>query len=223
MHHPEQEGVTKFITHHASSPLPASSYIPTTLQHLNGWRALLLQLGLIGQHPSRYGGVGFGNLSARLPPWTAPRTARPFLISGTQTGHLPTLAPTHVALVTRWNTPSNQVWSTGLTPPSSESMTHATLYDLGPHIRCVLHAHSPDIWRARGVLNLPTTRAEVPYGTPEMADEVRRLWNETPLAEKGIFAMAGHLDGVVTFAPSLATAGAILTHSLAAAFTERCS
>jgi hypothetical protein len=39
----------------------------------------------------------------------------------------------------------------------------------------------------------------VPYGTPEMAREVQRLFRETDVRNWNIFAMAGHGDGIVAF------------------------
>ncbi len=55
--------------------------------------------------------------------------------------------------------------------------------------------------------------AEVPYGTPEMAREVQRLFRETDVRARRIFAMAGHKDGIVAFGQdfreALATVAAV--------------
>ena len=45
----------------------------------------------------------------------------------------------------------------------------------------------------------PATEPDVPYGTPEMAREVQRLFRETDVRNWKIFAMAGHRDGIVAF------------------------
>ncbi len=61
-----------------------------------------------------------------------------------------------------------------------------------------VHGHDEDLWRSvreRGV----ATGADVVYGTPEMAREVQRLFRETDVRERKIFAMAGHRDGIVAF------------------------
>ena len=50
---------------------------------------------------------------------------------------------------------------------------------------------------------IPTTRATVPYGTPEMATETQRLFQETDLPRTQIFAMAGHEEGIVAFGATL--------------------
>src|SRR5581483_9370224 len=72
-----QEGVTKFdLAYTPSAPLPM-----TSVAALIAWRMILWRLGLIGLDPARYGGVGFGNVSARLP--GARRGQARFAISGT--------------------------------------------------------------------------------------------------------------------------------------------
>ena len=76
----------------------------------------------------------------------------------------------------------------------------------------MVHAHSPEIWHNAAALGVPMT-ADVPYGTPEMAAEVRRLFVESDLAQKRIFGMAGHEDGVVTYGATAEAAGfAMLTY-----------
>ena len=47
--------------------------------------------------------------------------------------------------------------------------------------------------------SVPTTGAEVAYGTPEMAMEVRRLYQEGELPRRRLMAMAGHEEGLVAF------------------------
>ena len=67
---------------------------------------------------------------------------------------------------------ANRVRSRGGLLPSSESMTHSAAYDASPLVRCVLHAHSPVLWRRRRDLGLPETDPAVPYGTPGMARRI---------------------------------------------------
>ena len=78
-------------------------------------------------------------------------------------------------------------------------MTHGTVYALDAGVQWVIHAHSPHIWRHAEALGLPLTAADVPYGSPELAAEVERLFRDTEVAALGIFAMAGHEDGIVAF------------------------
>lgn len=183
--------------------------IRADLSALDAWRGILWKLGLIGQDALRYGGCGFGNVSQRQ------GSGRRFLISGSQTGRLAQLDERHYALVSESDPVTNRVVAEGPVRPSSESMTHGVIYGLDASVNCVLHVHSPDIWNAASVLALPLTRPDVVYGTPEMAAEVSRLFCETGVRERGIFAMAGHRDGIVAFGATPEAAGVTLITTLA--------
>lgn len=208
-----REGVIKFDLDYAAAPaLPAA-----TLAALNSWRQILFLLRLIGQDPQRYEGLGFGNLSQRLMSNTDP-AATAFVISGTQTGGLPVLQPDHYSCVLACDPEQNHVVARGPVKPSSECLTHATLYGLDTNIHCVMHVHSPEIWRNANALALFLTDPAVAYGTPAMAREVRRVYPR--VARHGIFAMGGHTDGVVAFGNSVAQAGQRLVDSLAEALAK---
>jgi len=106
--------------------------------------------------------------------------------------------------------------------PSSESMTHGAVYDLGPHIRFVFHGHSPVLWRRAEALRLPVTGSRISYGTPEMAREVERLYRTSTLPELQILAMGGHEDGIVVFGRTAEEAGQVLLRHLARAYEAEC-
>ncbi|MGB5260705.1 MAG: class II aldolase/adducin family protein [Gammaproteobacteria bacterium] len=206
----QEEGVIKF-------DLRFSEHAPVALEYfteLNRWRSLLWEQALIGQDPIRYGGYGYGNVSQRLPHSPERDGQRAFLISGSQTGHLPELLAKHYAVVTAYDPVLNYIKARGPIRPSSESLTHAMVYDQSDDIRVVLHVHSPDIWLAADRLQLPVTDASVAYGTPAMADEVRRLFRETGVAGQRIFSMGGHADGIVAFGKTADEAGSILIRTL---------
>lgn len=158
------------------------------------WRAPLFAAGLIGHYEDI--NVGYGNLSARI------GSENRFVISGTQTGHLPILGNEHFSLVTGFDISANEVVSEGAAEASSESMTHATLYALEPKIRGVVHVHSDSLW-VRLRHQLPTTDENVAYGTPGMAQEFGRLLNETDFCNSGIAVMAGHEGGLISIGRSV--------------------
>lgn len=204
----ETEGVIKFRLTFTEVPLQG---IDTShVAELTAWRSVLRDLGLLGQTPSRYDGYGFGNVSIRA--------GGGFLISGTQTGGLDHVTLDDYALCDAWNLEENAVSARGRVRPSSESLSHASIYDIDKRVSCALHVHSPDIWRAAGTLGIAVTDPAVAYGTPEMAREVRRLLAD--MAMPGIFAMGGHEDGVFTFGRSLAQAGALMVDWLVRARAE---
>ena len=160
--HGTEEGVIKFDLAFDHQPL-----VDIDISQLRAWRNILKQLGLLGQDPDRYGGFGFGNISAR--------SAGGFVISGSQTGNLPDCGLEGYAEVTAWSLPDNRIVARGAVKPSSESLTHAAVYDVSPEARFVYHVHSPAIWRRASHLGIPVTDAGVAYGTPAMAQQVGRL------------------------------------------------
>jgi ribulose-5-phosphate 4-epimerase/fuculose-1-phosphate aldolase len=142
----EQEGVIKFELHHETADLPSG----VDLTDLSHWRQELVRHGLVGRDPARYDGLGFGNLSQRL-------DIGGFVITGSQTGGLTKLAPEHFVWVSNVTTALNQVASQGRIYPSSEAITHATVYQASGEAMFVFHAHSPEIWAAGKALSLPAT------------------------------------------------------------------
>ena len=206
---PEIEGIIKYTLHYR----PTAAVARPEVGQLTRWRTKLLDAGLMGQDPARYGGYGFGNISCRLPMEEDQPHRRAFMITGTQTGHKPVLDATDYATVQSWDISQNMITASGPAQPSSESLTHAVLYELDRHLRWVMHIHSVDLWRAAGKLGIPCTRPEIPYGSVAMAHEVQRIFAETEAATKRIFAMGGHEDGLVAFGQSpKEAAGAIWDH-----------
>lgn len=189
------EGYIKFRLHHREAAPPSHPELASLIR----WRNRLHALGLIGHYEEH--GVGYGNISLRHP--------EGFVISGTQTGHIAEAGAEHFTLVTGWDIPANSVHSAGPIQASSESMTHAMLYDMDPAIGGVIHIHHGGAWRAL-LHQVPTTDEQVPYGTPEMAGEIARLWNEGELPQGKLLVMAGHEEGIFSFGKGLQEAAAVL-------------
>lgn len=184
------EGVIRFDVRHEQRPLE-ERVLGATARVLSAWRELLAGIGVIGRDPGRYEGLGYGNVSARVGPFgDVARGRRRFLVSGSQTGGLAHLTLREYALVESWDLEENRVSSAGLVAPSSESLTHAALYDVSPAIRVVLHAHAPDLWRHARALGLPVSRPEAANGTTAMALEVQRLYREGTFASTRVAALA---------------------------------
>ena len=175
------------------------------VEDLNKWRDRLYTLGVIGLTNDD---IGFGNISIRFGPAA-------FLISGTGTGRYETLTAAHYTQVTSYSIEENKVVTEGPVRASSESLTHATIYECGKEINAVIHVHHFALWKNL-LQKLPATDNKIPYGTPEMAREIERLFRETNVAEDKIFAMGGHEEGVISFGRDLDEAGAVLLHYLEA-------
>jgi hypothetical protein len=212
-----REGVVRFEVRHEARPLEERVY-GEAARVLAAWRAILAHLRLLGQDPARYDGLGYGNVSARVGPFgDVARGRRRFLVTGTQTAGLAHATLAQFCLVERWDIERNQVTSAGPVAPSSESLTHAALYDASPAVRVVLHAHAPGIWRHARELGLPVTDVSAANGTPAMALEVQRLFRAGTFASTRVAAMGGHEDGVIAFGESAAAAGQALVGQLARA------
>lgn len=153
--------------------------------------------------------------SARLPPWHGER--QPFLVSGTQTGGVAEASAAHFAVVEACDVTSQEVRSYGPVPPSSEAMTHASIYRVSQDTRFVFHAHCPELWRAAQRLELPRTPEGVDYGTREMAWAVERLLSLKSTRAAKAIVMTGHEDGVITFGDSADEAGEAMVRWLARA------
>jgi ribulose-5-phosphate 4-epimerase/fuculose-1-phosphate aldolase len=164
---------------------------------IDKWRRPLFDAGLIGQCEDT--GIGFGNISVRS------ESSRQFIITGTQTGHLENLDGRHFAQVTDYDIRKNQLSCEGAIQASSESLTHAAIYELDPAVHAIVHVHSDSLWHKHRDA-IPTTNAAVAYGTPEMAEEFGRLYRETDFARTGIAVMGGHDGGLISIGHHLAAA-----------------
>ena len=168
------------------------------LGRINQWRDKLYRLGLIGAYED---GIGYGNMSLR--------DGKNFIITGSATGNLSVLDASHYTRVTGFSIEKNSLTCKGPAIASSESLTHAALYTASPEINAVIHVHSDRFWKKLSG-KVPTSSKEILYGSPEMANEIIRLYRESDLKDKKILVMAGHSGGIITFGKSLEEAGAVL-------------
>ena len=167
---------------------------------LNAYRRKLLQLRLIGVDAN---GIGFGNLSIR------DGATNNFYITGSATGGKPELTLADCARVVAYDFEKNWLRYEGSAIPSSESLTHAAVYESDAKAGSVIHCHDSKLWAA--LLNqAPTSSKAVEYGTPEMAYEMTRLFKVTDVQSRKILVMAGHEGGIVAFGKDLEEAFAVL-------------
>ncbi len=186
----------KFTHARTSADIPAFA----ALTELNAYRRKLLELQLIGVDSN---GVSFGNLSIR------DAATENFYVTGSATGALPELTLDDCARVVAYDFEKNQVRYDGVAIPSSESLTHAAVYESDANAGAVIHCHDSKVWLA--LLNqAPTTSKSAKYGTPEMAFEILRLFANRDLNRSKILVMAGHEGGIVTFGKDLEEAFAVL-------------
>ena len=178
----------------------ADAIAPDNIVELNQWRTKLYNLGLIGEYDN---GIGFGNLSLRLP------QSNNLIISGTQTGGIAELTAKQYTKVTDFDWHKNYVTCEGLVKASSETLTHGAIYVAQPNVDAVIHVHHAELWN-KLLDKVPTTSPACAYGTPEMAEELIRLCQQPETQTEKIVIMSGHGEGILTFGKNLAEAGKIL-------------
>jgi ribulose-5-phosphate 4-epimerase/fuculose-1-phosphate aldolase len=187
-----QEGYIKFNCHW----IKAGPVSPDHTREINVWRDKLYALGLIGVYDN---GIGFGNISMRY-------KGNSFIITGSATGGFKHLSQNHFTLVTGFNLEQNSLDCKGPIIASSESLTHAAIYESASEIHAVIHVHNLEMWK-KLIHKAPTTRSDVEYGTPEMALEIKRLFRETHVWEEKTLVMGGHEEGIITFGKDMDEAG----------------
>jgi hypothetical protein len=200
-----ETGAVKFHYESAGGELaPFPSF-----EELNAARQELRRMGLLGVDEN---GLGFGNVSMRG------RASDSFYITGSGTGVLPALTLHDYVKVIAWDFERNWLGCEGRAIPSAESLTHAAIYSMDAEARAVVHGHDSRMWRCL-LEQGSATDPHVPYGTPELARDVQRLFREADM--RGIFAMAGHKDGIVAFGGNFRQVLALLTVARAESETIR--
>src|SRR6266567_4784955 len=167
---------------------------------LNAYRRKLCELQLIGMDSNA---IGFGNLSTRE------EATCNFYITGSATGGKSELTSADCARVVAYDFERSWLRYEGSTVPSSESLTHAVVYESDAKAGSIIHCHDSKLWAA--LLNqAPTSSKAVEYGTPEMAYQVARLFKLTDVQSRKILVMAGHKGGIIAFGRDLEEAFAVL-------------
>jgi ribulose-5-phosphate 4-epimerase/fuculose-1-phosphate aldolase len=192
------EGYIKYQCHWQNMPVISEADIT----ELNQYREVLYRLGLIGEYDN---GIGFGNLSMRIPNSTQ------LIISGTQTGGIAHLTARHYTNVIDFDWHKNYVVCQGEIKASSETLTHAAIYVAEPTVNAVIHVHHRELWNK--LLNqVPTTDPDCAYGTPEMAVEIMKLAQNSE-HQPEIIVMSGHEEGILSYGSDLKEASEmLLTH-----------
>ncbi len=190
------EGYIKFACDCEADQPPSWHEVST----LNAWRERLFDLGLIGAYPD---GIGFGNVSLRCANPTQ------FIVTASGVGGIRSLRRDQFTRVVGYDLSRNYVDCRGILKPSSESLTHAAFYDASRSIQAVIHVHQLEFWRAH-LDKLPSTSRNVPYGTPEMAIEIRHLLREKNASRHQICIMGGHEEGIIAYGNSISQAASLL-------------
>ncbi len=164
------------------------------LVKLNGIRTKLFHMGLIGILDN---GIGFGNVSIR-----DESRGGLFVISGSGTGGQEVLENSEYCTVLSTNVAENSLVCTGNVNASSESMSHAVVYEANDNVMCVIHVHNLSMFDYMLENSYPQTPVTAAYGTPEIAFSLKEKVMEVG-SDHGIVVMAGHQDGVIAYGPGV--------------------
>ena len=171
---------------------------------LNEWRDKLHKHGLIGEDDE---GIGFGNISSRV------ESNNEFIISGSQTGKIRSLKTKDYSHVINYNIDKNSLTCKGKINASSESLTHAIIYESLTEVKCVIHIHNKVMWE-KLLFNEVTTSSESLYGSIELANEIKELIKDIDLDKNKIIVLAGHEDGIFFFGKSISEIGSVILEQI---------
>ena len=181
------DGVIKYnFDYQKSKPLKNNLF-----KKIEKVRKRLFTLELIGEKD----GIGYGNISQKI-------GDKKFVITGTQTGYLSNLKSKHYSLIEEYNDRKFYIKSSGACKPSSEALTHGTIYNLDSKIGAVIHIHSLKFWNFMLENNFLAT-TDVEYGSIEMIEEVKRIFAKIEPLSKPKFVMKGHKEGIVFFGKNI--------------------
>lgn len=191
MNNKRDEGVIKYKCLLKFAPPPSFE----NYNELENWRSILFKLKFIGEYQPE--GLGYGNLSKRL-------KEDEFIITGTQTGKLQRLTSEYYTHVKQCNLEKMSVSAVGKIKPSSESLTHYAIYKEHPNLKFIFHIHDKSLWDFMLKNGYSSTPENVDYGTQEMANSVKDCIKNQ---DSGIFAMAGHEDGIIAYGTNASDTG----------------
>ena len=194
------DGIIKYsIEHHTTATPLFSGY-----NELEALRRRLFALGLIGEKD----GIGYGNLSMRH------EGSKSFFVTATQTGNMQSLTREYYTYICDYEFDTFKIISQGAHKPSSEALSHAMIYSIDKRITAVIHVHSLALWKFMKAEESLATTAE--YGTAEMIEEIRELYDSLDPLINNAFVMKGHEEGIITFGRSVEEAELILLNIIEA-------
>jgi L-fuculose-phosphate aldolase len=155
-----------------------------------------------------YEGGSFGNLSFRLNPGESS-----LFITASKSGLGESNSISRFVIVSHVDLENRIVYA--LSPsgrePSSEAMLHYTIYSARSDVNAIFHGHCKEISSNVQRLGIMETRAEAPYGTPELNTRVLEVLEQNDFLE-----MKNH--GFLSLGKELDDAGNLALQQL-----ERCS
>ncbi len=144
-------------------------------------------------------GLSYGNLSAYsdklMDYYSAYSNKIKFIISASGTSGIKNFTIDDYTIIVDYDFAKNYLHFIGKRIASSESLTHAAIYNSVNNVKYVVHFHNEQIW-SRNIHKLLTTDIDIEYGTPELAqciiDLLRYKKNLKP-----VIILGGHPNGII--------------------------
>lgn len=209
------DGYIKFHCEHTnaewnSPELPITADFLARFKEVDNFRTKVFDQGFIGMYEN---GIGFGNLSFRY--------NNAFVITASATGGARELGIDGYTLVSQVDIGKNTVHSLGPLPASSETMSHASVYQHSPQVNYVLHIHNIVLFNFLKERNALSTPEDIAYGTVQMADAIGALVKQNPT--EATIVMRGHEEGILIYGLSIAHLQSQLIFLCQEAKEEKCS
>lgn len=192
------EGIIKFNIQMFDriDSLPSSDY-----SHIEEVRERIFKKNLIGFCQTLK--VGYGNISSR----EQATKNKQFVISGSQTGNIIHLSGEHYTRVLKYDLYKMSVQIQGPIEASSETLTHAGIYEGNILTKGVIHIHSKEIWNYLINNKYPSTPESAVFGTKELAIAIMEVSKELAqnkiTKNSGLIVLKGHEDGVMAYGRNL--------------------
>lgn len=184
--------VIKFNCKFESTTIPEFSVI----QELNLIRKYLFNNRLFGINED---GISYGNISAYcdelMEYYSAYSNKIKFIITASGACGREKFLMDDYSAVVDYDFAKNYVHCIGKHIASSESLTHAAIYNSENKAKFVVHLHNQKIW-SQNFNKLLTTDADIEYGTPELAFNIMELLRDSKNT-KPVIILGGHPDGVL--------------------------
>ncbi len=197
----KDEGYVKYQCNHKKAEwntqeLKLNLEIESKVNELDRLRTSLFDVNFIGIYRN---GIGFGNVSIKYPNL---KNDECFIISATGTGGARELGLEGYCLVTKTDILNNTVHCQGPLAASSESMSHAAIYQASNITDCIVHIHHKKLFtNLTEQENMIRTPKNVAYGTVEMAEHLGEIAKNNPLG--ACVLMEGHEDGIIFYGTSI--------------------
>ena len=185
-----QDGQIKYHCEHKHATLVCDPLYASEFFELNALRQKLFQSKDIGITAD---GIGYGNIS--MPYQDG------FLISASATGGIKELNFSHYSLVKEACIEKNTLSCLGKLKASSESLSHAAVYQASSIIKCVVHIHNALLFYKLLKTEALKTPPHIAYGTVEMAKSIATLVKLSP--QSGLIVMQGHEEGIIFYGTSI--------------------